>query len=341
MKKQLKTLEIVFPKKKQAKLIEYTDPPLGKTQLRGRTLATCISTGSEIAAYKGLSVQKEFPMHLNNAGCVFEVEETGKDVTSFKKGEHVFCFEGGHRSSQQIDVKDTIKVPENLSPKKAVLARLMGIPMTTLMTTKSRPGDLVVVCGVGPVGFLAAHLFHISGYDVAVVEPNSLRRKQIEESGISKTFKNIPVKDPHFLGKVALVIDCSGDEKSILDGCQVVRKLGEVVLVGTPWERKSDIFAHEIIKNIFFNFVILRSGWEHEIPMQSTGFPEDRFHYNNAPQTVFSGFAKALKWLSEEKIPLEGLVINKYPYTPDELYKSISLNEIEELFIVMDWTKFN
>ena len=52
MNKQLKTLEIVFPKKKQAKLIEYTDPPLGKTQLRGRTLATCISTGSEIAAYK-------------------------------------------------------------------------------------------------------------------------------------------------------------------------------------------------------------------------------------------------------------------------------------------------
>ena len=341
MVKTFRTEEIVFPKKEQAKLVEYSDPPLGKTQVRGRTLSTCISTGSEIAAFKGLSVQSKFPIHLSHAGCVFQVEKMGQDVTGIKKGEYLFCIEGGHRSSQQVDVKDTILVPKDLLPEKAVLARLMGISMTTLMTTKARPGDLVVISGAGPVGYLAAHLFHISGFNVAVVEPDNLRRKYIEGSGCFKTFKKMPVTDTNFLGKVALVLDCSGNENSVLDGCNVVRKLGEVVLVGTPWARKSNIFAHHILKKVFFNFVILRSGWEHEIPMQSTGWPEDRFNYNNAPHTIFSGLSKALNWLSEEKIPLDDLIIKKTPNKPKKVYQSISLNEIDELFIVLDWTNFN
>lgn len=49
-------------------------------------------------------------------------------------------------------------MPDGLASETAVIARLMSVSMTTLMTTKARPGDRVVITGAGPVGFLAAHL---------------------------------------------------------------------------------------------------------------------------------------------------------------------------------------
>ena len=45
----------------------------------------------------------------------------------------------------------------------------------------------------------------------------------------------VPVEDPAYAGEVELVIECSGHEQAAFDGCRIVRKRGEVVLVGAPW----------------------------------------------------------------------------------------------------------
>ena len=57
-------------------------------------------------------------------------------------------------------------MPAGIDPVTAVLARLVGVSMPTLMTTAARPGALVAVTGLGPVGYLAAHLFRLSNYEV-------------------------------------------------------------------------------------------------------------------------------------------------------------------------------
>lgn len=59
-------------------------------------------------------------------------------------------------------------MPDGLASETAVIARLMSVSMTTLMTTKARPGDRVVITGAGPVGFAA----HLSGL-AATVCPSS------------------------------------------------------------------------------------------------------------------------------------------------------------------------
>ncbi len=41
----------------------------------------------------------------------------------------------------------------------------------------------------------------------------------------------------------------------------MIRKRGEVVLVGVPWVRRTDIYAHEILCRVFYDFVDMRSGW--------------------------------------------------------------------------------
>lgn len=327
--------EVIFPAKATFKLVEYQDGPLGTDEIRGTTLATLISQGTETGWANG----EEFPIRPGYA-AVFRVEEIGAEVTGVSKGELRFCM-GHHRETQQVPARFTMALPKGMAPDLALLTRLMGVSMTTLMTTKARPGDKVIICGAGPVGLLAAHNFIIGGYDVAVVEPDGQRRAQAAQSGIPQSFAAMPHDDPDWHGQVALVVDCSGHEGAVLDGCQIVRKLGEVVLVGVPWRKLTKITAHEVLSAVFFNLVQLRSGWEWEVPIHGREFLWEELlqGYNNAPHSIFGGFERAMRWLAEGRVALDGLITSVSPQNPTEVYARIQNRDISEPFIIYDWSQ--
>jgi len=325
--------EILFSAKGVFELSGYVDEPLGPNEIRGKTVCTLVSQGTELAWANG----DNFPIRPGYA-AVFRVDEIGAEVSGIGKGEMRFCM-GAHRETQQYEACYTLPLPKGLSSEMGVLGRLMGVSMTTLMTTKARMGDKVIVCGAGPVGILAAQNLKIGGYNVSVVEPDEQRRRQVEKTGIDSTFSSMPLGDPNYLGKVALVVDCSGHEAAVLDGCKIVRKKGEVVLVGVPWRKMSDHSAHDVMHAVFFNFVDLRSGWEWEVPIQSRDFVWEELleGYNNSTYSIFSGFERSLDWLAQGRVSVEGLVHTATPSDPVKLYADISERRIEEPFIVLDW----
>lgn len=329
--------EIIFLSKSEFALSDYEDNALAKDEIRGSTLATLISQGTEIGWANG----DDFPVKPGYA-AVFRVEEVGSDVEEVEIGDLRFSM-GYHRQTQQVPVRFTMPVPEGMDPNVALLTRLMGVSMTTLMTTDARPGDKVVICGAGPVGLLAAHNFQIGGYDVSIVEPDALRRSQAEQSGIGSTHAAMPLEDDNFLGKVALVVDCSGHESAVLDGCKVVRKQGEVVLVGVPWRAYTDMKAHDVLNAVFFNFVKLRSGWEWELPILPYDFVWEELleGYNNASHSIFGGFERAMQWLKDDKVQLDGLMTTVSPKHPEKVYGQLLDRNILEPFIVYDWTQIS
>ena len=247
---------------------------------------------------------------------------------------------GAHRSTQQFNVRDTLPTPKTLPTSSIVIARLMGVSMTTLMTTSARPGDKIIVTGAGPVGFLAAHQFRLAGYDVLMVEPSDARRQAATQSGLENVLAAMPLDDASVRGKVALVVECSGHEQAVLDACNIVRQQGEVVLVGVPWVARTSLLAHEILKAVFFNYVNLRSGWEWALPLHARGFVWEELYegYNNAEQTIYSGFVKALKWLAEGRIPLDGLTQARSPRDATSLYEGLIRGAYPEMFTILDWT---
>lgn len=325
--------EVVISAKSTFILTDYQDEPLGRDEIRGRTISTLISQGTEMGWAEG----EEFPIRPGYA-AVFRVEEVGDAVEDIEIGELRFCM-GYHRQTQQHPARCTLKVPDGVAPDVALLARLMGVSMTTLMTTKARPGDKVVICGAGPVGILAAHNFAIGGYEVSVVEPDEMRRAQVQKSGIASVFSAMPFENPDYDKKVALVVDCSGHEAAVLDGCQIVRPMGEVVLIGVPWKKYTDHSAHEIMKAVFFGFVQLRGGWEWEVPIQSRDFVWEELleGYNNAPFSIFGGFERALRWLSEERFKVSELMTTVSPEEPATVYSDITARKITEPLIAYDW----
>jgi len=316
---------ITITRKELAELLPVEIPAHPEpNEVRGRTLVSLVSPGTELS-WNYLGNGGQFPSTPGYA-AIFEAEEIGSNVKGIKPGQRLFCM-GKHRNIQQHAADKVVPVPDGLAPQEAVLARLMGVTMTTLMTTAARPGDVVLITGAGPVGYLCAHLFRISGYNVTVLDPESTRRNIAKESGLSNVLSAVS-EDEKLKGTVALAIDCSGHEQAVLDGAGVVRKGGEVVLVGVPWKRCTDLTAHALLNVIFHNYVILRSGWEWELPRHSSDF---------RPHSIHGGFRMALRWLAEHRIPSIGIIALHRPQDAQSVYQGLLHHKAEGLFQVFDW----
>ena len=317
---------ITITSKEKAELLESGKPQVLKpNEIMGKTLFSLISSGTELGwNYCG----KNFPTTPGYA-AVFVAEEFGSDVNDIEKGAVYFCS-GNHRSFQQCDAANVVKLPDGLPPEKAVIARLIGVSMTTLITTSARPGDMVIVSGAGPIGYLAAQIFSISGYEVLIVEPDAGRRELVMKACGLNAVEKIPLADNSIVGKVALVVECSGHEQAILDASKVVRKRGEVVLVGVPWQRKTELYAHELLYEVFHKYVVLRSGWEWELPPYPSDF---------RPHSIFSEYQTILKWLAEGKVKLDGLSTLLDPRNPQEAYQDLLNRRAKGLFQIFDWRK--
>ena len=84
----------------------------------------------------------------------------------------------------------------------------------------------------------------------------------------------------------------------MLDCVNAVRKRGEVALVGVPWKKRSDVSAHAVLHAIFHRYVVVRSGWEWEVPMHACDFTEG---------SIFGNLTGAMAWLAEGRVRVDGL----------------------------------
>ncbi|MBP1992281.1 zinc-dependent alcohol dehydrogenase [Paenibacillus eucommiae] len=319
---------ITFTDYAQAELLEV-DPvgQPGPDEIVAETIYSLISPGTELSA--GYLGEPPFPKGTGYA-TVSKVLQAGEQVTHVKPGDQIFAM-GNHRSRQILKGAASFPLPAGLEPWKGTISRLMGVSMTTLITTYARPGDRVLVMGAGPVGYLAAHIFRNAGYEVTVCDPDVERLKVVKASGNIEVYESVSNFDEkHRLEPFALVLECSGHEAALLDGLRAVRRRGEVVMVGVPWKRRTDHTAHEITWEVFHKYAVLRSGWEWEMPF----FTDEHQHHS-----IFTNLQTAAKWLQQGKIPLEGLIRQVSPRDAQDTYQALVNRSWQELFIVFDWTR--
>ncbi len=317
--------EVVMTRREHAELLPFEPPATAAGHVSGPTLASLISAGTELGwGYQG----ENFPARTGYA-AVFRVEEIGAGVEGIQIGDTVLAM-GEHRSHQHHPASDVYKVPAGLSPQDATFARLMGVSMSSLTTTTARPPDRVVVTGLGPVGHLAAQLFQACGYEVLGFDPDAGRRALAEMGGIAQICAQMPLEDPVWKEKVALVLECSGHEGATLDACRIVKPRGEVVLIGVPWRKRTEISAHEILHAVFHKYAVVRSGWEWEVPRRETPFRVG---------SIDDNLGAALKWLGEGKVRVSGLFSTFDPRNCQEAYQRLLHAQEKGLAIIFDWRK--
>ena len=323
-----KDLAVQFVAPKAAELVELEPDrrPLAPNEVAGRTRVSLISPGTELAGYQGLWAGAKMPSNCGYA-AVFSVEQVGTEVKDLREGDLAFCL-GSHRLLQRHERQSVVRLPEGLEPEAAVFARMMGVTMSTLVTTTARPPDIVLVTGLGLIGNLGAQVFQACGYVVVGSDPSPARRDLAKRCGIGDVRERVPLDDTCLAGRVGLVLECSGHEQAVLDGCRIVRKRGEVAMVGVPWARRADLQAFEVLHAIFHRYVILRSGWEWELPLQPTDF---------RCGSIFGNFAAAMDWLRQGRIRVEDLADVRSPHQAQEAYQALMGGAARRLTTLFDW----
>jgi len=296
--------------------------PLAPDELAGPTVATAVSAGTELAMC--YAAKDGFPRQVGYA-ATFRVEQAGEGVSDVAAGDVVFCM-GPHASWQRQVRANVVPVPAALPPEQAVFARLMGVSMATLSTTTARPPGKVLVTGLGPVGHLAAKLFAACGYDVTAVDPIAARRDMLAAAGRCRVETAVPAD---LADQVDLVVECSGHEQAVLDGCKVVRKRGEVALVGVPWRACSDMLGHALLHAVFHRYAVVRSGWEWELARRPADFRTG---------SIFANYAAALAWLAEGRVSVAGLYRKVAPADCQQVYDDLFGGRFPALAAVFDWT---
>lgn len=301
--------------------------PLAAQMLAGRTVCSLISPGTEVAGFSGRYWwTNEYPI-IPGYAAVIEVTDVGPEVNDLQPGDLVLAMKP-HQSLQRCTRAEVIPLPKGLDPRLAPFARLMAVTMSTLTTTMARPPETVLITGLGIIGHLAAQNFAACGYQVIACDPAPARQAIATRQGIHHVRASVPLDDPTLTDKVALVIDCSGHEQAVLDGCKIVKKRGEVVSTATPWQRRTELYAHELLHTIFTRYVVLRSGWEWELPLQATDFRTN---------SIYGNLTAAMQWIAEGRVNVTGLAALAPPDQANAAYRELQGQPAQHLTTLFDW----
>lgn len=298
-------------------------PPLQPDEVRGRTLVSLTSPGTETSLMQLVG----FPFYPGYA-AVFQVDEVGGKVTGISAGDKVFGS-GPHQEIQTAASNAVAPLPPSLDPKIAVFARLAGVSMSTLNTTTARPPSRVLVTGLGPIGNLAAQIWTRCGYEVTGIDPAKPRRDLALQSGIADVRASID-EGPSLEETVTLALECSGHEQAILDACRCVRKRGEVVMVGRNWKQYTALTAHDLLEAVFKRYAVLRSGWEWEVPLLASDFHDN---------SLMANYAAALRWLAEGSLKVHGFAETFAPEKAREAYAGLLDRSSPAPCAIFDWEK--
>lgn len=209
-----------------------------------KTHYSLISAGTELAKLTGLQ-QVDYPHYPGNR-AVGEVLAVGEGVTRVWPGDLVFAHtpHASHARTRGF----CVRVPEGVRPEQAPSLGLSLVAITALRVGRPELGDRAVVFGMGMVGNLCAQLYQLSGAEVVVVDTSAARLETARRCGLERGVlggeADTVDRILEFTGKpgAEYVVDATGSPAVIATACDVARRGGEVILLGSPrGEHQTDV----------------------------------------------------------------------------------------------------
>jgi (R,R)-butanediol dehydrogenase / meso-butanediol dehydrogenase / diacetyl reductase len=91
---------------------------------------------------------------------------------------------GSMQSHWNVPAHVLVRLPADLSLQTAALAEPSAVAVHDVRRSGLAPGERAVVVGAGPIGLLIANVARSVGAEVAVFEPNELRRQVVDSLGL-------------------------------------------------------------------------------------------------------------------------------------------------------------
>ena len=90
-----------------------------------------------------------------------------------------------------------------------------------------------------------------------------------------------------------------------------------------------EALAEDVLSEVFHRYVIVRSGWEWEIPHHADAF---------CPHSIFGDLTTALRWLNEGRVNVDGLTRTVSPRDAQAAYRSLLDKTAPEVYTLFDWS---
>jgi 2-desacetyl-2-hydroxyethyl bacteriochlorophyllide A dehydrogenase len=212
----------------------------------------CGICGSDITNFK--YKMYNFPLVMGHE-ITGVVEEIGKNITHVKVGDRVICVnvsldvskgdlkgigmfqDGGFAEYVKVPKICLFPIPKNVSIKDAVMAETFALTMRAFKLSKIQENESILIIGGGNVGlsFLKALLLEKKPNYVVVVEPNKFLQQKALKLGANDSVGTSRAKVKKIikrLGPPSFIFDCVGNEQTISNAINFIKKGGKILLEG-------------------------------------------------------------------------------------------------------------
>ncbi|MGQ9460223.1 MAG: zinc-dependent alcohol dehydrogenase [Candidatus Bathyarchaeaceae archaeon] len=265
----------VFMGKEDVQVLNIPKPSIHSDEVLIK-VAYCGICGSDISAYKtgnyvvGLTIGHEFSGTIEKVGSKVEDLEAGDKVTGngvIPCGKCSFCMSGKPSLCESMEMPGVTlngafaeyiklpariiyKLPEELSLLDATLVDPLACVLHSIKLSSFKPLDSVLIQGAGPLGVLTLETLKKSAGKIIVAEVSDGRKKLAQDLGadlvIDPREENLPAvieRQTDGLG-VDVVFDTAGVPETLSENFTLVRKGGEIMVVGITEEpTPSDFFT--------------------------------------------------------------------------------------------------
>jgi 2-desacetyl-2-hydroxyethyl bacteriochlorophyllide A dehydrogenase len=193
---------VSFSAPRVAEIVHEDESPLGRGQVRVRTLFSGISAGTELTSYRGSnpnltkswdpdlrlfvdgSDAASFPMSGFGYEEVGEVVEVADDVALPRLGDRIWGT-WGHRTTAVLESEFAAArvLDPDADPRVGMFSHIGAIALNVVLDADIHIGETVVVFGLGVPGQLVAQLARLNGARVVAVDGIAARRDLALELG--------------------------------------------------------------------------------------------------------------------------------------------------------------
>jgi 2-desacetyl-2-hydroxyethyl bacteriochlorophyllide A dehydrogenase len=337
----VRSLNIVFPQARSVALEEADVREPGTGEVRCRSLASLVSTGTESFCLAGTFdpdtfweewVQYPFAPGYSMTSRVVDV---GPGVEGIRVGERV-ATSTPHSSAFVVPAGDCIRVPDGVSDEQACWASLACTTQLGVRRAEIQLGESAAVVGLGVLGQLVVQYLRLSGARrIIAIDTIPSRLAAAAAGGATHTMAAVvgaARQVVHELTGGAMVdvaFDITGHPAVLAPTTRLVRQLGRVVLLGdTPTPSRQQLGQRIVADSVAV------------LGVHASAAPEVATLRD--PWTLAAMADLFFDYVAARRMDVDALASHRF--TPDqavEVYEALRLDRSAYLGVFLDWTGLN
>lgn len=171
------------------------------------------------------------------------------DVLGFSVGDRVVS-NSPHAEVVSASPAFAARIPASVSDEHAIFTPLAAVALQGLRLLDAKPGETVVVMGLGLIGQLAVRLVRARGVAVVGIDPDEAKRADAKQAGAQVPELGTPLSTLLPSGGVVgvLITASTASDEPVNQAARLCRRRGRVVLVGVTGLtlNRADFYENEV-----------------------------------------------------------------------------------------------